>query len=123
MPLRYQIDAENGVVLITGSGTISDGDMILCAAGVRSDPDLTPSMPSFIDVRGVKSSVTRSGIYDLVDVMEQTADRRAKAKAALLVDDKLAFGMARMLAALTENVSPEVRVFEDEDAAHVWLGA
>lgn len=121
MPMRYQIDVENSVVLIQGEGQVSDEEMIDCVANLRGDPNLTPTMPTFADVRGIESKITRQGVQRLVDVLARTAKRRGPSKAAVLVSDPLSFGMARMLSALADEEQPETRVFEDEDAAHDWL--
>lgn len=121
MGMSYRIDTDNRVVHVRGEGSVFDVDMIGCIRRLRADADLEAAMPTLCDMRGIQSKVTRAGFYDLVGILDRTAGDHAPAKAAILVDDPLSFGMGRMLSALAENVSPECRVFEDEDAAHVWL--
>lgn len=123
MAVTYNIDTDNGVVLVKGDGTVTDQDMIDCAERLRADPDLRPDMPSLCDMRGIESKTTRTGMERVVGILRRTADRREKARSAMLVDKQVTFGLGRMFATLADGVDPEFKVFDDEDAAHVWLNA
>lgn len=121
MPITYDIDSENGVILIRGSGTISDDEMVDVTQRIREDPALEPGMVSFSDMRGVESKVTAVGMQRVAGLVGRTEEQRGRARSAALVDGPLGFGMGRMFAVLSEETGLEYRVFDDEDAAHAWL--
>jgi ornithine carbamoyltransferase len=59
----------------------------------------------------------------MLTVMEDTADRRAAARAAIVVSSDTAFGMGRMVEMRSEErANPRFQIFRDMIAACEWLG-
>ena len=123
MPMMYTLDHDTGLVRITGSGRLTDDDMVTCIECLRADPGLEPDMSTLSDMRGVDMALTPRGIEQMLAVMRRTADRRHSAKAAIVVDTDLAFGFGRMFELRAEDqTEPRFRIFRDMDAAEEWLG-
>jgi hypothetical protein len=59
----------------------------------------------------------------MLEAMERTADRRSRARAAIVGSSDVASGMGRMLELRSdERVDPSFRIFRDLLAACGWLG-
>lgn len=121
--MTYSIDPEAGRIRISGSGVVTDDDVVECIGSLRADPKLEPGMSTLSDMRGVEVAVSSKGIARMLQVMESTASRRGKAKAAIVVDSDLAFGMGRMVELRADGrLDPNFRIFRDMDEARRWLG-
>lgn len=125
MPMSYKIDAHAGIVRLTGKHVVTDRELFDCVRGLRHDPQLAPGMKHLSDMRGIEVDFSGDGIEAVVGILRDTRDRREKAKAAIVVDEDVAFGMARMfqLIAAVSDVHPEFRVFREYQHAVDWLEA
>ena len=122
MPMTYTIDKETGVVRIVGTGLLTDEEMVQCVSSLRADPRLEPEMNSLSDMRDIEVGFSRNGIDRMIEVMKASSERRAAAKAAIVVSSDVAFGMGRMLEIVSDGkVEPRFRVFRDMDSALSWL--
>ena len=124
MPMTYEIDREAGLVLIVGRGAVTDQEMVDCVSALRRDPDLEPSMPTLSDMRGIEVAFTPDGIVRMIQVMEDTKDRRDAVRAAIVADSDAAFGMGRMFEMRAQDrAEPKFGIFRDMESALDWLGA
>ena len=124
MPMTYRIDQDSQVVRILGQGLITDDDMVACIAALREDPDLQPHMNILSDMRDIDVGFTSRGVVEMVAVMELSSDRRSAAKAAIVTNSDVAFGMARMFQAQSaiKEQDPQFRIFRGMSEACEWLG-
>lgn len=97
--------------------------MLDCVAALRNDPALEPDMNTLSDMRQIEVGFSATGVSKMVDIMRATEDRRGVARAAIVVSEAMAFGMARMFESISEvsEVHPTFRVFRDIDLAKDWL--
>ncbi|MAG31484.1 MAG: hypothetical protein CL908_11420 [Deltaproteobacteria bacterium] len=122
MPIDYTIDAQSRLALIVGSGRLTDAEIVECASRFRSDPNLTPDMKTLTDLRSITVDFSRSGILEVISLMEKTQDQRSGARAAIVVDSEVSFGMSRVWEMRVHGqVDTRVRVFRDMTEAHKWL--
>jgi hypothetical protein len=122
--MRYEIDQEAGLVRIAGSGAVTDQEMVDCVSALRRDPDLQPSMCTLSDMRGIEVAFTADGVARMIQVMEETRDRRDAARAAIVADSNAAFGMGRMFEMRAEDrAQPRFGIFRDMESAMAWLEA
>ena len=123
MPMTYELDLEAGLVRMRGQGDVTDQDMVDCVARLRADPDLRPHMNTLSDMRGIRVAFTSDGIARMIEVMEATRDRRDRAKAAIVADSDVAYGMARMFEMSADGrVEPSFHIFRTMESALDWLG-
>ncbi len=121
--MTYTIDRGARLIRLVGSGRLTDEELLRCVSSLREDPALDPGMNTLSDMRDIEVGFTSRGISSMLAVMEETADRRGPAKAALVVSSDVAFGMGRMLQTLSEGrVEPHFRIFRDMSDACEWLG-
>ena len=80
-------------------------------------------MNTLSDMREIEVGFSSLGIRKMIGVMVDDADRRADAKAAIVVNSRVAFGMGRMVELSAEHqTDPRFRIFRDLDEAKRWLG-
>jgi hypothetical protein len=124
MPMTYTIDEESPLVRIAGAGRVTDEEIVQCISSLRTDPKLEHDMNALADFREIEVGFTAGGVNRVIEVMEDTAHRRSPAKAAIVVDSDVAFGMSRMIQLRCEGrAEPSFGIFRDMSSARAWLVA
>jgi hypothetical protein len=123
MPLTYRIDAGRNLVLTTGTGVLTDEDVLAHKRALIEDPAFVTGMRELSDVRAVEElRVTPDGVRLMVGLDEKHARARAGCKLAIVAGQPLIFGMARMYQQSAEPSVSDVGVFKDHTQALAWLG-
>ena len=124
MPMTYRIDQDSQLVRIKGQGLVTDDEMVACIAELREDPSLQPHMNTLSDMTNIDVGFTSKGVVEMIAVMKQSSDRRSAARAAIVTNSDVAFGMARMFQAQSAiwDQDPQFRIFRDMGEACEWLG-
>jgi hypothetical protein len=78
-------------------------------------------LPELIDASGASTDVKPDDVARLVQRAARTSQRVPLGPTAIVVQDAMAFGMARMYAILMDRVGAPVEVFRDRSAAVRWL--
>ncbi len=109
--------------MATGTGTLTDGDVLELKRLLAADPACAAGMPQLTDIRGVTDfQVTSDGVRRMVAHDAKESSALADSRLAIVAGEEAAFGMARMYQTLTESVRPHVCIFRDYAAAARWLG-
>jgi uncharacterized protein with PIN domain len=118
MAARYTIDVDLGIVHTHVSGILTNEDMMGHQNTLRKDPKFKAhfnQLANFLDMD--EMSVTAECIKALSD-----ANPYGKgSKRALVVNDELAYGFARMFE-MRKTTDDEVIVFKELKVAKEWLG-
>lgn len=123
MPFTYRIDSERGVVYATATGTVTDDDVTKLKADIAADPAFRPGMVELSDLRGIEDlQVSPEGISRFAMMDQQHADDQADFKLALVANEDLVYGMARMYQMSTGPNPQQVSVFRSVEEAEAWLG-
>lgn len=123
MPISYTIGSD--IVVITGTGKITDQEILDAAQKFFSDPLVKSGVPTLTDLSGSTDSVvTRKMILGVLAQRHAATSRRGAAKHAIFAPGDMEFGMSRVYGAMGESDESEVevRVFRDLDEAKAWLG-
>ena len=121
--MAYTVDPEARLVRIVGTGRLTGEEIVQCISALRRDARLEPDMNTLSDMRDIEVAFSTQGVSRMLTVMEETADKRAAAKAAIVVGSDVAFGMGRMVEMRSdERAEPSFRVFREMAAACAWLG-
>lgn len=119
--LTHRIASDEGVILITGAGTLTTAEVEALWARIKQDPAYHGGLALLVDIRDASLSELTP------DAMREVAlagsPQRAAARRAYVVSNDMQFGMIRMLAAFGDTVQPgrEIRPFRDVAAARAWL--
>jgi hypothetical protein len=115
------IDAEKGIVYTTVTGELTLKEIAADMAKLVAQPSYRPEMPGLVDLRGVTKLLSAEDTAQLAQTIKSSPRVVNRARRALLVGSDLAYGMYRMLEAMTEDGTVEYRVFRDEGEARSWV--
>jgi hypothetical protein len=119
MPASYIIDKERRLVMSSGTGVLTKGDILGHMDRITKDPDFDPDFSQVIDFTRVTAIEFGSA------EVREFAERKVfspKARRAILVKDNLQFGLARMFEIHREfNGETGIRVFRARDEAMDWV--
>ena len=119
MPVDYQIDRQNAVVLATARGVLAADDIMALRRRLAADPDFSPDMKQLIDLLGVTEVKLRSKDLRFLASFDPFGPG---ARRAFVGDQDITFGVLRMYEALTERLGTSVHVFRGIDEARESLG-
>ena len=119
MPVDYQIDKQNAVVLTTARGVLTADDIMAFRRRLDANPDFSPDMKQLIELLGITEvNVTKSEWCALA----KTDPFMPGALRALVGDQDITYGILRMYEMMTDRPGISVHVFRDMEAAREWLG-
>ena len=123
MPLDHQVDEEENVLVSRATGVLDAATLLSHMENVRSEARLRPGFRSFVDLSGADLCQLDANTVRRAAEVTRGFDRgQEPVRVAVLAPTDVAFGLARMYAALVESLQREVRVFREADAARAWLG-
>jgi hypothetical protein len=118
VPAFYFIDKEHRVVMSSGSGVLTRGDMIGHQNRLLKDPDFDPSFSQIMDFTNVTQ--VDVGPEDILYLAERNVFSRNSHRAILAGND-LVYGLSRMFEMIREAKGETgVRVFRNRDEALAW---
>ena len=118
MSIRHEI--RRSVLWIVVDGEYDDAELRAARERAFADPAFREGMPALIDSRKTLANPTRTRVQERADLLASLRTRSGP-RCAFVVGDPLHFGLARMLAAFSEQSGLEIRVFEDPARAETWL--
>lgn len=122
MPIDYCIDENLQVVFTTGTGVLTEDELLEHKRKVISDPNFKPGFVELSDVRDVSDlAVSASGLERFVAQDDTDAERLRDYKLAIVVSGALEFGMGTMYEMMSRKNNRDVRIFRDLGLAKEWL--
>jgi hypothetical protein len=119
MPIRYSVDRLHGRLLTHADGVVTFQDINAHLDLEQRDHNL--DRPELIDARGATTRLTTEQIRRLVQRAANMLQVADLGPTAIVTNDDVIFGMARMYALLADSVGVAAEVFRDVDSASRWL--
>ena len=120
MPITYRIDRDAWLVRTFAHGVLTDADVLAHKDELAADPAFEPGMNQLSDVRGIERlDVTTNGIRQFVAHDARHAERFAGHRMAIVANEDVVFGMARMYQTMSDV---NVGVFRSIEEALAFLG-
>ena len=119
MPIRYSVDRLHGRLLTHADGVVTFQDINAHLDLEQRDHNL--DRPELIDARGATTRLTTEQIRRLVQRAANMLRVADLGPTAIVTNDEVIFGMARMYALLADSVGVAAEVFRDVDSAARWL--
>ena len=119
MPIRYSVDRLHGRLLTHADGVVTFQDINAHLDLEQRDHNL--DRPELIDARGATTRLTTEQIRRLVQRAANMLRVADLGPTAIVTNDDVIFGMARMYALLADSVGVAAEVFRDVDSASRWL--
>ena len=119
MPITYVIDRIQQRMTTHADGLVTFDDINRHLDAEEHERAL--GLPELFDARGATTNITADQVRRLVRRAADTARKAPLGPTAIVADNDVAFGMARMYSILMEDVAGSVSVFRDLGSARRWL--
>jgi hypothetical protein len=122
MPVTYEIDPSRHLVRTLASGLVTYRELERHV--VEEEQDDAIGLAEVIDARGATTDLTGDQVRGLVARTDALVRKGRFGALAIVTDNDVAFGMARMYQLLCEISLPvRIEVFRDLEPALAWLRA
>jgi len=119
MPIRYHVDRLHRRLLTHADGVVTFHDISAHLDLEQRDHNL--DRPELIDARGATTNLTREQIRLLVQRATNMLRVVDLGPTAIVTNDDVVFGIARMYTLLADSAGVAAEVFRDLDSASRWL--
>jgi hypothetical protein len=120
MPIDYVARPDEGFVEVVWSGTITAHDLRMSWSKILCDPAVLRIGQALTDIRDATLAFSGAELAEVVLTVAAPALKGRQWRAAILVCDRVQFGVSRQYEALTAQFG-EDSIFFDRDAALSWL--
>lgn len=123
MPVTYEIDQSRHLVRTLASGLVTYEELERHVADEEHDDDAV-ALAEVLDARGATTDLTSEQVRGLVARTDALVRKGHFGALAIVTDNDVAFGMARMYQMLCETSLPvRIEVFRNLEPALVWVRA
>ncbi len=123
MPIDYVFYPEIPLIVTTGSGSLTEEELISVYEEGLADTRVPDGTPELLDLRRVERfEVTAGGVLKLVELETKIENKIGPAPVAVLAPTTHIYGMVRLYQTFAEMNPQSVRVFHDLDGVEGWLG-
>lgn len=117
----YRLSTSGQIAELRYEGTTSFEEWAVAVEAALADPASRHGIDLLLDRRGIPEPPSTQTVYQAVDFFER--HRGDLRRVASVVEGGAVYGMFRMLEALSERTTVEVRVFKSYEEATEWLGS
>ena len=122
MPLTVRVDAETGIVHAEATGVLAMSELLTVLPELFASPDFQPGMAHLVDLTAAEdTTATADDLRAFVAEFQKEFDRIRTSRLAIVAENAVLFGMARMYETLAHPLPIPIRVLRDRDEAIVWL--
>lgn len=124
MAIRYQIDAEAGVIYVNLDGSVHSDEFSAALDRLFHDPEYQVGLDGLIDFRGVEwfDVSTRTIREAVAEIARNMNGFHYPWRTAIVAPTDLVYGLSRMYQILREGSMEEIGVFRNPGDARKWLG-
>jgi len=120
MPISYDIDEQENLVVAKVTGQLTDDDVTSFEADFLADGRLKPGFRGLFDATAIASTPIESAtIQTLLDMESKCPERFAGSRRALVFHESVGWEMAKEF---ERQADGNVIVFCDLHTARIWLG-
>jgi hypothetical protein len=121
MPVTYEIDVRRHIVRALAAGVVTYAELAEHLAEEENDDAL--GLAEVIDARGATTDLTPDQVRSLVMLTDALVRKGKFGALAIVTDNDVAFGMARMYQILVDALPVQIGVFRELGDALAWLEA
>ena len=123
MPIAYRFYPHVRVVVITGDGNLTPGDVLRCRETMVAHRDHDPTLDRLYDFRRVRELKVDPAAMISLAATAQSPDLSSAGKTAVVVSTDAIYGQSRQLEAhLPGDASRRWKTFRTLEKAQEWLG-
>jgi hypothetical protein len=122
MPITFVIDPSKRAVYTTVTGALLEADPIQYLSDLLTHPDYTPGLSALVVCREVEAGqYSAAAVRRLARFTRDAESQLAGSRVAIVADQPLVYGLARMYQLLRE-APYQLQVFRERAQAEAWLG-
>ena len=122
MPLSYEFDEQNKLVIVTGKERITLDDVLAHQRELQADPRMKPGVRCLVDLTQMTGlGMSGRDTFRLAQAREEFPYLAMQARTAIVVKDAVHFAMARMYALSRRKYIEPMAIFYDLDEARHWV--
>jgi len=122
MPLVTSIDTKAGLAIHTITGELSLEDVMKAMVNLFTNPEFRPDMAILVDISdGSAETLSQEDIDEFVNLTRAMGEKRGSGRSAILAAKDLDYGIGRIIQALLDDTTRDLRVFRDRDVCLQWL--
>jgi len=119
----YKINLDLGLIAIKYVGATTTKEIAEMLLSIATDPEYSRSYNILSDLRELTSVFSYQEIQVLADKLPDPGELAGKTRSAVLVAQNVTYGMGRIWASITENMTvAQAQVFRSLAEALEWLG-
>jgi hypothetical protein len=118
--VKYTIDTNENVVIVTFSGEVVDADLQGIGAATKSHPLFDPSFSEIVDFSAVTGGTVSAGAVEIL--ARRTSIYDPGSKHVVVAPQARAYGLSRMFQVFAEKTRPNTVVVHTMDEARQCLG-
>lgn len=122
MPVEFEVDHENGLVVTTLIGRVSTQESLAHIEHLVKNPRDYPHVSYLTDLRRAEHQASGEDIRKISESLSAHEEVIAGRKLAIVVSQPVMYGMMRMLELRLDAAPLDVAVFYEMDDAKRWLG-
>ena len=122
MPITFTVNVAENLIRTVAVGPIELEDIEQYVQQQMTHPDIRPGMHELVDMRAATLDLSYEKMKRLVGRIEPFNDKVGDARCALVSDNDVSFGFARMYEMMAEQTGVETRAFREIGPALEWLG-
>jgi hypothetical protein len=121
MPVKYQYDNEKKFLLASLISPFTLDEFQSAIVAITQSEEYPPDVNALWDLRELNFVETDRVLGERLVAIKSRFPERGEAKLALVVKDKLGFGMSRMYEMLADRLPQQTKVFMDYAEGEAWL--
>jgi len=120
MPIEYEVDETNNVIVATGTGVVGDEDFLDYVQRFLADARIRSGYRELVDLTRATKGAISPDLFDRIAQMDrERPDQQPGSRTAIVVPDSASFQLA---SAYGLKAQAPVIVFSSLDVARTWLG-
>ncbi len=120
MPITYDVDEEQNLVLVKVSGEFTDEIVFRFERDIIADRRIKPVFRALFDARAVRlTEISEKAIDQLLEMEEADPEKFNRSRRALVFNEQLGWARAKKF---EDSAKGRVIVFYSMDVARMWLG-
>ncbi len=121
MAVEYQYDSNKEILYITIRSYIEIQDIENTLAYIMNSSECPPDVKTLWDIRPASLENINMAEQEKAINIRKKFPQRGKAKIAVVADNDLAFGLARMYEQVSAELPQKMQVFKNIKSAEKWL--
>ena len=121
MPIKLRYDDAKKLLYATITNDFHEEEIKTALDEITTSKEYSPNINTLWDVRQLSHTHFNADVIRRIALVRKKFPKRDGARIAVVASSDLGFGMSRMYEFMTDDISQQLVVFRDFEAAENWL--